>query len=209
MPYDPNIPADHAELTGVMFRGQFTGLKDLIDAVNGITAVQVDGVTTLPAGSQASVSLQLTGSTLHFTFGIPEGIPGAQGGPGNDGGPGPIGPQGPPFANAVVDGVTTLDPGQNAAVNVSFDGSNVRFTFSIPRGDPGATGATGQPGEVTNAALAAAIGGTSSNTNAVANTLAQTSANTNAVSTLNTPYADPAAEELRQAYNALVLALRR
>jgi hypothetical protein len=32
MPYDPNIPADHADLTGAMFRGQFTGLKDLIDA---------------------------------------------------------------------------------------------------------------------------------------------------------------------------------
>ncbi|MBL9133683.1 MAG: hypothetical protein JNG86_20910 [Verrucomicrobiaceae bacterium] len=199
MPYDPNFPPNNAEIESAPFRAQFHGLHDLITAMNGITAVVVDGVTTLPAGSQASVGLQLTGNTLHFTFGIPEGIPGAQGGPGNDGGPGPIGPQGPPFANAVVDGVTTLDPGQNAAVNVSFDGSNVRFTFSIPRGDPGATGPTGQPGEVSQTEL----------NNGLANTLAQTSANTNAVSTLDTPMADPEAEALRQKLNEFILAGRR
>ncbi|MBL9130539.1 MAG: hypothetical protein JNG86_05030, partial [Verrucomicrobiaceae bacterium] len=185
--FDPNKPANGSPGSSAEMRGQLTSLHDLITAIQAVTAVQVDGVTTLPAGSQASVSLQLTGNTLHFTFGIPEGIPGAQGGPGNDGGPGPIGPQGPPFANAVVDGVTTLDPGQNAAVNVSFDGSNVRFTFAIPRGEQGIQGPTGQPGEVTNAALAAAIGGTSSNTNAVA--------------TLDTPMADPDAEALRQKIN--------
>jgi hypothetical protein len=173
-------------------RGQLNGLHDLITAIQTVTAVQVDGVTTLPAGSQASVSLQLTGNTRHFTFGIPEGTPGAQGNPGNDGDPGPIGPQGPPFASAVVDGVTTLDPGQSAAVNVSFDGSQVHFTFSIPRGDPGATGPTGA---VSQAALDAAIGGTSSNTNAVA--------------TLDAPMADPDAEALRQKVNELLLALRR
>ncbi|MBL9129638.1 MAG: hypothetical protein JNG86_00455 [Verrucomicrobiaceae bacterium] len=202
MPYDPNWPQNGQNIDADRFRAQFGGIKDLIDAINGgggITAVQVDGVTTLPAGSQASVGLQLTGSTLHFTFGIPEGIPGAQGGPGNDGGPGPIGPQGPPFANAVVDGVTTLDPGQNAAVNVSFDGSNVRFTFSIPRGEQGIQGPTGQPGEVSQTEL----------NNGLANTLAQTSANTNAVATLDTPMADPDAEVLRQKINEFLNAARR
>ncbi|MBL9131254.1 MAG: hypothetical protein JNG86_08650 [Verrucomicrobiaceae bacterium] len=93
----------------------------------------------------------------------------------------------------------TLDPGQNAAVNVSFDGSNVRFTFSIPRGDPGATGPTGQPGEVSQTDL----------NNAMQNVLSQTSANTNTVATLDTPMADPDDEALRAAYNTLVLALRR
>ena len=48
---------------------------------------------------------------------------------------------------------------------------------------------------MTNAQLAAAISGTSSNSNAVL--------------TLDTPFADPDAEALRAAYNALVLALRR
>ena len=57
-------------------------------------------------------------------------------------------------------------------------------------------GAQGAPGEVTNAALVSAVAGTS--------------ANTNAIPTLDTPFDDnPAAETLRQAYNALVLGLRR
>jgi len=74
----------------------------------------------------------------------------------------------------------------------------VRFTFGIPRGDTGDTepqGNQGPPGEVTNAALSNAISGTSSNTNGV--------------STLDTPFADPDAETLRQAYNTLMLGLRR
>lgn len=36
-----------------------------------------------------------------------------------------------------------------------------------------------------------------------------TSNNTNAIATLDTPFADPDAESMRQAYNTLVLALRR
>lgn len=86
---------------------------------------------------------------------IPSGPPGPQGVPGI---------QGPPFAQAVVDAVNTLPPGSPAAVTVNFDGSNVRFTFDIPRGSDGAPG---PPGEVTTAALDAAIAGTSTNSNSV------------------------------------------
>ena len=103
----------------------------------------------------------------------------------------------------------TLAPGSDASVGVSFDGTNVHFTYGVPRGADGANGADGTngtngadgaPGEVTNAGLAAAIVGTSANTNAVA--------------TLDTPFSnDPPTladiEVLRQAFNALVLALRR
>ncbi len=74
----------------------------------------------------------------------------------------------------------------------------VRFTLGIPRGETGYTGPQGDqgpPGEVTNSALANAISGTSSNSNTV--------------TTLDTPFADPNAEALRAAYNALVLSLRR
>ncbi len=86
---------------------------------------------------------------------------------------------------------------------MNFDGSNVRFTFGIPRGNDGGQGGQGeqgQPGEVTNAALANAISGTSSNTNGV--------------STLDVPFVnDPPTladmETMRAAYNALVLGLRR
>jgi hypothetical protein len=42
-----------------------------------------------------------------------------------------------------------------------FDGTNVRFSFGIPRGNDGA------PGEVSNAQLNSAISGTSNNTNGV------------------------------------------
>ena len=137
--FDPNIPATSAEATSAMFRGQFNGLKDLIDAVQSVTSVQVDGVDT-------------------------------------------------------------LNPGENATVDVSFDGTNVHFQFGIPRGNDGGTGNDGQPGEVTNADLSNAIDGTS--------------ANTNAVNTLDTAFAnDPPTladiELMRSKYNELVLALRR
>ncbi len=116
-----------------------------------------------------------------------------------------MGPQGPPFAAAVVDGVTTLDPGNAATVGVNFDGSNVRFTFGIPRGVngtngvDGATGPQGIPGEVSNAALASAIGGTSNNSNGVA-TLGQ-SADPN--------YQQSQIQDLINKVDELINALRR
>ncbi len=118
---------------------------------------------------------------------VPAGPPGPQGeqGPqGEAGSQGEAGPQGPPFAHAVVDGVHTLDPGSPANVTVSYDGSEVHFTFAIPRGDPGnqgeagaegPTGATGapgpegpqgppgEPGEVSLAQLTVAIDETAQN----------------------------------------------
>lgn len=111
-----------------------------------------------------------------------------------------------------MDGVTTVSPGSNATVTTSFDGSNVRFTFGIPRGADGASGADGTngtdgadgaPGEVTNAALAAAIA------TALGSAAANSSANTNGVATLDVPFADPDMEALRQKVNEMLLAMRR
>ena len=167
------------------------------------TAV-VDSVTTLNPGDSATVSVSFDGSNVRFTFGIPRGNDGSQGQPGNngsDGGQGPQGAQGPPFAQAVVDGVTTLDPGQAATVQTSFDGSNVRFQFGIPRGNDGSNGsngsdgAPGPPGEITQAQLNSAISGTSNNTNGV--------------STLDNAFADPDMEALRQKVNEMILNGRR
>ena len=45
-----------------------------------------------------------------------------------------------------MDGVNTLNPGDPATVSVSFDGSNVHFTFGIPRGEQGVVGPEGGPG---------------------------------------------------------------
>jgi len=131
---------------------------------------------------------------------IPKGEKGDPGQNGSDGGPGPQGSQGPPFAQAVVDAVNTLNAGENASVSVSFDGTNVRFTFSIPRGSEGTAGlpgSDGAPGEVTLQQLREA-----------------SSANTNGVSTLdNTSGNEPPTladfELLRGKLNELILALRQ
>jgi hypothetical protein len=204
MPYDPNIPQAGTEIDADQMRGQLNGLKDLIDAISTITAAQVDAVNSVPPDSPAQVNLSVTGNTLHFSFDLPRGYDGnngadgEQGPPGNDGiqgQPGNDGAQGPPFAQAVVDGVNTLEPWESAAVDVSFDGSNVRFTFGIPRGNDGSNGSDGAPGEVSLQQLDDAISGTS--------------ANTNTVSTLDNSYADPEMEELRQKLNELIVALRR
>jgi hypothetical protein len=143
----------------------------------------VDAVNTVNPGDPAAVGVSFDGTNVRFTFDIPRGSDGGQGPAGNDGGQGPPGndgAQGPPFAQAIVDSVTTLDPGNPATVGVSFDGSNVRFTFAIPRGNDGSNGSDGSqgpPGEISQAQLDSAISGTS--------------ANTNGVSTLDTGFADP------------------
>ena len=133
----------------------------------------VDAVNTVDPGTPAAVGVSFDGTYVRFSFNIPRGNDGSQGQQGNDGGQGPPGndgAQGPPFAQAVVDGVTTLDPGQQATVGVSFDGSNVRFQFAIPRGSDGTNGSDGSqgpPGDISQAQLDSAISGTSANTNSV------------------------------------------
>ena len=198
--FDPNIPATSAEATSAMFRGQFQGLKALIDAVSGVTGAVVDSVTTLPAGTQATVSVSVVGTELHLAFGIPEGVQGEQGMQGQTGSDGPVGP---PFANALVDSVNTLNPGEPATVDLIFDGTNVRFTFGIPQGAMGATGDSGQNGEVTQVDL----------NNALQSTLAQTSGNSNSVSTLGLAVSDPPSQGELQAVadklDELITALRR
>jgi hypothetical protein len=128
--FDPNIPADHADLTGAMFRGQFTGLKDLIDALQTITGAVVDGVNTGAPGDPAEVNLSVVDGVLHFSFSIPQGVDGSNG---------------TPFAAAVVDEVNTLPSGEPATVESSFDGSTVHLTFGIPAGADGGDGADGPP----------------------------------------------------------------
>ena len=196
--FDPNLPQENTPADAVQMRSQLNGLKALIDAIQSVTAAQVDSTNTLPPGSPANASVSVVGNTLHFSFDLPQGNDGAAG---SDGGPGADVPQGPPFAQAVVDGVNTLEPWESATVDASFDGSNVRFTFGIPRGNDGssgsdgANGSDGAPGEVSQQQLDDAINGTSGNTNSV--------------STLDNSYADPDVEELRQKLNELILNGRR
>jgi hypothetical protein len=73
-----------------------------------------------------------------------------------------------------------------------------RFTFGIPRGSDGSNGSDGSqgpPGDISQAQLDNAISGTN--------------ANTNSVSTLDTGFADPDMEALRQKFNEMILNGRR
>jgi len=95
-----------------------------------------------------------------------------EGPPGPQGETGPQGPQGDPGPAG--------DPGG-------------------PQGPQGEPGPPGADGEVTNAAMTAAIDGA----------IAGTSANTNAGGTLDTAFADPDMEALRQKLNELITTARR
>ncbi|MCX6858101.1 MAG: hypothetical protein NTV80_24730 [Verrucomicrobia bacterium] len=180
MPYDPTQPLPNSPLESQVIRDQLQALFNLINNIVSVTAVQVDSTSTLPQGTPANASVSMVDSTLHFSFEIPQGQEGL------------VGPVGPPFAGVAVDGVNTLNPGDAATVSVNFDGSNVRFTFGIPRGNDGAQGSVG---EISQAQLDSAITGTS--------------ANTNSVGTLDTGFADPDLEAVRQKVNELILNGRR
>ena len=179
MPYDPTLPQEGTPLDAVQMRSQLHGLKDLIDAMASVNAATVDGTNTLPAGSPAVATVSVIGSTLHFTFEIPQGTDGTNGSNGSDGATGPqgstgsdgaTGPQGPQGPQGDPGG----PPGPQG-----------------PPGNDGMQGPQGPPGEVTQAALDAAILGTS--------------ANTNAIGTLDTVFPDPALEEIRAKLNEMIL----
>lgn len=95
--------------------------------------------------------------------------------------------------------VKTLAPGLNADVSVTSDGTSLHFIFRIPRGNDGAPGAQGLPGEVSLNDL----------NNGLLTTLNQTSHISNAVGTLDNAYTTSETEELRHKLNELINALRR
>jgi len=232
MPYDPNFPTANTLADAVQVRAQFNGLKDLIDAIPGITAAVVDSVTTLGPGEPADVTLSIIGTVLHVSLALPEGQPGQQGTPGGAGADGAAALVAVtvPGTNAVGTGfvsfgfaTTPVNLGWLAGSRLRaaaiadpanwMEGSIVALgptevTLAVDAtGGAGSftgwnlslAGAQGAPGEVTNAAMDSAI----------ATAIAGTSANTNAIPTLDTPYADPGTEEIRQKLNELILAQRR
>jgi hypothetical protein len=244
--FNPSLPEDHSLIVAGVLRDQFNGLKTLIDAVPVVQSATVEAVQTLPPSQPAAAEVTLVGQELRFTFALPQGY---QGDAGATGATGEQGPQGPPFAQAVVDGVNTLAPGDPATVGVAFDGSNVHFSFGIPQGFSGANGDTGPqgppfaqavvdgvttlppgdpatvgvyfdgtyvhfsfgipqgqqgpPGEVTTTQMDTAIG----------NAIGGTSANSNAVLPLNLIVSDPPTQSevqtLANKVDELIAALRR
>src|ERR1051325_11717855 len=128
MPFDPNFPPPNAPLNSGPFRNQFNALNAKIEAV-----------PVGPPGPQGPPGEKGDKGEPGDPGGPPgpQGPEGPQGPQGNAGSQGDPGPQGPPFASAVVDSTTTLDPGENVNVSASFDGANVHLSFGIPRGQEG------------------------------------------------------------------------
>jgi hypothetical protein len=166
MPFNPSLPLDGSLMEAPQMRSQFNGLKTLIDNIpagppgppgpQGEPGQQGGAGPEGPPGPQGEQGPRgeagMPGEQGPQGPGGPQGMdgnPGPQGetGPqGEQGMQGAVGPQGPPFANAVVDGVTTLSPGDPAWVTTGFDGSNVHFSFGIPSGVNGAEGQQGPQG---------------------------------------------------------------
>ena len=97
---------------------------------------------------------------------------------------------------ATVDTTTTLPPGSPAQASVSVIDSTLHFAFQIPEGP---TGAQGSQGEVSQAALDAAILGTSANSNWVG-TYGQMA---------DASYSQPQMQALIDKVDQLIQALRR
>jgi len=75
MAYNPLLPVNGSQIVAAELRGQFMGLKSLIDA-GAVTGAQTMNTGTLPPGSSATAEVTLTAGELIFTFGIPAGAPG-------------------------------------------------------------------------------------------------------------------------------------
>ena len=135
MPFDPNIPLANSPNSSAQMRGQFNGLKDLIDAIQTITAAQIDAVNTLPPGNPAAVTLTVAGGTLHFTFDIPQGANGADGINGSNGSDGSQGLQGDPGPQGPMGEISNMDL-QNAIAGTSSNSNGVSTLDFIPSDPP-------------------------------------------------------------------------
>lgn len=140
------------------------------------------------------------------------------------------------IADAQIDAVNTVNPGDAASVTVSVSANRLHFTFSIPRGQDGSTGPagpTGDPGPTGGVGPAGPIGETGPEgpagpigpqgppgdvsqamlDAALATALSATSANSNSVPTLNLSVSDPPSSlDVQMVVNKLdelIQALRR
>ncbi|MCX6899828.1 MAG: hypothetical protein NT105_14155 [Verrucomicrobia bacterium] len=122
MSFNPNLPANGSLISAAELRGQFGGLKELIDAT--------------PAGPQGPPGPKGDkGDSGEAGPAGPAGNDGAQGPAGNDGQPGPEGRH--------VTGVN--DDGSGRAVIVMSDGANYG-PFTVASGPQGPPGSPGDPG---------------------------------------------------------------
>ena len=99
--------------------------------------VTVGETVTGEPGTPAKVENTGTAQNAILKFTIPKG---EKGDPGTGGGGGST-------VSVDVGETVTGEPGTNASVENTGDDQNVVLKFTIPRGEPGATGAKGDPGE--------------------------------------------------------------
>jgi hypothetical protein len=90
----------------------------------------VVGVTTLPAGSDATVTAVLSGDVVHLSFGLPKGADGSNGSNGANGSDGSNGSDGAPGE------VTAAQ--LSAAIDGTSANSNAVATQDTPFADPDA-----------------------------------------------------------------------
>ena len=126
MPYDPSYPATGIKLKSAEMRAQFTGLKELIDAIPA-GPPGPEG----PSGPQGN-----TGETGPIGPQGPEGPQGPSGGP--PGPEGPIGPQGPQGIQGPPGEVTMaqLNDAISAMTANSSANTNSVATLDTPMADP-------------------------------------------------------------------------
>ena len=116
--------------------------------------IRIGETTTLPPGSEATVTNTGTTTDAVLNFGIPTGPTGPAGKDGKDGESivGPPGKDGVDGKNGKaatirVGATTTLSPGEPAAVTNVGTTEDAVFNFAIPRGEDGADGIPGKDGE--------------------------------------------------------------
>lgn len=98
-------------------------LASLHGAAGNAASVSVGATTTIPAGSNASVTNTGTTQNAVLAFSIPKGADGSNGTP----------------ASVQVGTVTTLPAGSNASVTNTGTTQNAVFAFGIPKGADGAS----------------------------------------------------------------------
>ena len=116
------------------------GVSGQNGAPGSAATVTVGQVTTLPAGSQATVTNSGTENEAVLNFAIPQGAQGATGAAGQDGADGAA-------ATIQIGEVVTGEAGANASVENTGTENAAVLKFTIPRGATGATGAQGAPGQ--------------------------------------------------------------
>ncbi|MFA6561611.1 MAG: hypothetical protein WCV00_06850 [Verrucomicrobiia bacterium] len=152
--FDPSLPVNGSEVSSAELRGQFTGLKALIDAVPagppgpagadgqpGQPGPEGRGIAEVYDSGDGRAMVRMTDGTTYGPFTIASG---PQGAPGNDGAAGPAGNDGQPGPEGRhVSNV--MDYGDGRAVIVMSDGTNYG-PYAIANGPQGPAGGPGEPG---------------------------------------------------------------